>query len=111
MNNTTEAHDMAKKWATDLLRKLPARTEDVIRSKAQLAIQFVEQAMRAGSVDEEQLVSELLHAFSITVSPLLLVYLSLTFHFFFAKSSFIAPHISGHDSVSWKTIYFLALSA
>jgi hypothetical protein len=67
MNNTTEAHEMAKQWATDLLRKLPARTEDVIRSKAQLAIQFVEAAIGAGSVDEEQLVAELLYAFSITV--------------------------------------------
>lgn len=67
MNTPNEAHEMARQWATDLLRKLPSRTEDVIRGKARLAIQFVEQAMGAGSVDEEQLVVELLHAFSITV--------------------------------------------
>lgn len=67
MNTLNEAHEMAKQWATDLLRKLSNRTEDVIRAKARLAIQFVEEAMGAGSVDEAQLVAELLHAFSITV--------------------------------------------
>ena len=66
MNGPPDAHQTAKQWAVDMLRGVQNRTEDDIRAKARLAIQFVERAGGAGTIDAEQLIAELLHAFSIT---------------------------------------------
>ena len=66
MNGQPDSHETAKQWAVDMLRGKPNRTEEDIRTTVEKAIQAIRLFGNDGPVDGEQLVAELLHAFSIT---------------------------------------------
>jgi hypothetical protein len=61
------AHDYARNMAVELLKGSGVITEPVIRAAVQGVIQATKALPLAGVVDEETLVSELLHLFSITI--------------------------------------------
>jgi hypothetical protein len=61
------AHDYARNMAVELLKGTGVITEPVIRAAVQGVVQATKALPLAGAVDEETLVSELLHLFSITI--------------------------------------------
>lgn len=61
------AHDYARNMAVELLKGTGVTTEPVIRAAVQGVAQATKALPLAGAVEEETLVSELLHLFSITI--------------------------------------------
>jgi len=61
------AHDYARNMAVELLKGTGVITEQVIRSAVQGVTQATKSLPLVGAVDEEALVAELLHLFSITI--------------------------------------------
>lgn len=66
MNQTADSFTTARSWAVDMLKGNSSRTEEDIRATAAKAIQAVQLFGATGAVDLEQLVSELMHLFSIS---------------------------------------------
>ena len=66
MNPVADSYTTARSWAVDMLKGNQSRTEDDIRATAEKVIQAVQLVGTSGEVDLEQLVSELMHLFSIS---------------------------------------------
>ena len=66
MNQTADSYTTARSWAVDMLKGNPSRSEEDIRATAVKVIQAVQLVGATGAVDLEQLVSELMHLFSIS---------------------------------------------